>query len=237
MQSHHNAKANLLLNRLKCDRNSPCYNCLQRNEECSYSPDSRPGVVESSPGVDVKRTTSKDNVKDRVRHLESLVISLMHERDQYQKDPNSASRITPPGDFNIDTSPTEDKVSPTTPSKQVGINTAIVPLGAAGRILHREGQNYVNPEHWTAILEDIAEVREYLGNDSQEISPEMMDLPPLTEEPYLLMSQSQTFDRLEILGSIPPKIEADQLVYRYIRTTGPTRGRPKSIEQIYLERD
>ena len=148
----------------------------------------------------------------------------MQERDQYQKDPNSASTKTPPRDLNgtlqsvLDGSPIEDKE---TVDKSA---TTIVPLGASGRILHREGQNYVNPEHWTAILEDIAEVREYLGNDSQEISPEMMDLPPLTEEPYLLMAQSQTFDRMEILSSIPPKQDADQLVDRYITTRGPTRG-------------
>ena len=201
----------------------PCYNCLQRNEECSYAPDARPGTAGSAGGggtSENRRVTPKANVQDRVRHLEALVISLMQERDQYQKDPNSATSKTSSNGF--DASPTDEKTSPVTQSSSQQ-RTAIVPLGAPGRILSREGQNYVNPEHWTAILEDIAEVREYLGNDSQEISPEMMELPPLTEEPYLLMSQSQTFDRVEILGSIPPKDEADQLVTRYVTSLGPTR--------------
>lgn len=147
----------------------------------------------------------------------------MQERDQYQKDPSSAtSTKTPPHAFDPNDSPTGEKTtSPRSDSSKSG--TAIVPLGASGRILHQEGQNYVNPEHWTAILEDIAEVREYLGSDSQEISPEMMELPPVYDEPYLLMAQSQTFDRIEILGSIPPKVEADQLVFRYLNARGPTR--------------
>ena len=155
----------------------------------------------------------------------------MQERDQNLRDVasqgqgSSSSAHTPPYNSDlsaINGSPTSDRSSHS--SATTKSTTHIVPLHSSGRILSTEGQaGYVGPEHWKTILESIAEVREFL-DDSPDISPDIMEIVPRTEEPYLLMPHIQTFDREEILSSIPDKPDCDQLVYRYVNTVGPTRG-------------
>ncbi|KAL9059988.1 MAG: hypothetical protein Q9162_000838, partial [Coniocarpon cinnabarinum] len=206
----------------------------KRNEECSYAPDARPV---NAPG-DARRSVQKANVQDRVKHLEALVISLMQERDQHQRDgpsvqPNASSASvnsrTPP--YRPDYapinggSPTSERSNLSQTSDSAKSATHIVPLHSSGRILNREGEaGYVGPEHWQTILESLADVREFLvDDDSPDISPDIMDIVPRTEEPYLLMPHPQMFDRMEILSSMPDKPDCDQLVYRYISTVGPTR--------------
>ena len=157
----------------------------------------------------------------------------MQERDQHQRDGQhpatsaTASRQTPPFQTehtSSNDSPTTERGSPTQPSESSTSGTHIVPLGAGGRILDEGTLGYVGPEHWKTILESLAEVREFLVEESPDGSPDVADLTSKSEDPYLFVPHPHMFDRLEILSSIPDKPDCDQLVYRYINTRGPTRG-------------
>lgn len=67
------------VHRLKCNRLSPCENCVKRNdsEACSYaSTGGRPRRTQISGSF-----SSSDEMQSRIDRLEGLVLSLMHSKD------------------------------------------------------------------------------------------------------------------------------------------------------------
>jgi hypothetical protein len=72
----------LIIHRLKCDRNLPCENCMKRElaSSCTYV---HQGVRNASSQVQKPGGGSKD-VRERVQHLERLVIDLMDKITQQE---------------------------------------------------------------------------------------------------------------------------------------------------------
>ena len=92
-----------------------------------------------------------------------------------------------------------------------------------GRIsLENHETSYVGSAHWTAILDSIAELKDYFEDADDDY-----DLPdshtetgqlPLTERPILLFGSNRDATKIEILSSIPPRQVVDRLISSFFTT-------------------
>ncbi|OKL57904.1 hypothetical protein UA08_06418 [Talaromyces atroroseus] len=88
-----------------------------------------------------------------------------------------------------------------------------------GRIgLENTETNYVEGSHWTAILDGIAELKDYFDDDPETPEEDKEDERPSGPGPALLLGNYQKLDRQQILSTIPPKHEVDRLVSTFFNT-------------------
>lgn len=161
--------------KLKCNRqhDPACDQCIKRNREsaCVFVPP----PVKNKPA---------QNVKGRIRQLESLVVDLMNQNRGAQTNGTGgkdvarqesingnaqktgpASQPTPPSDN--DTSP----MSATT-SQRTGdglfddVDAAATPFGQMK--ISKDEISYVGESHWNAILDSISDLKRDLNEDPEE---------------------------------------------------------------------
>ncbi|KAK5174875.1 uncharacterized protein LTR77_000011 [Saxophila tyrrhenica] len=164
--------------KLKCNRvhEPACDQCIKRNREsaCVYLP----------PPVKHKPA---QNVKGRIRQLESLVVDLMqNQRAQGQstattgpKKPSASkesretaeenrprpfSQPTPPSDN--DTSPQDSEQSQETHPTPEDVDSATAPFGQMK--ISKDEISYVGESHWGAILNSISDLKRDIGDGDEE---------------------------------------------------------------------
>lgn len=136
--------------KLRCDRHSPCDQCLKRNREtsCQYLP----------PPPKKKQNR---NTKDRIAHLEGLVVQLMN-RDGGSGNESSPQSHTEHGSsssdeqmsYSIPSSTLQDSVKETHSSpSDVGNETSAAEFGQLS--LSNGNARYKGAAHWEAILEGV----------------------------------------------------------------------------------
>ncbi|KAK2877258.1 hypothetical protein FQN49_001297 [Arthroderma sp. PD_2] len=84
--------------------------------------------------------------------------------------------------------------------------------------LTSSGASYVNSAHWAAVLNGIAEIKEYLERDREEerAGSPLLDVPSHDQRgPQLLSGCTKLASKEEILESIPARPVIDRLVSRY----------------------
>ncbi len=180
--------------KLRCDRNIPCTSCVKRGEAaaCAF-----PRVSISSKH-DANNSGNRHAVaEDRLLHLESLVKQLMQNPTSTYAGSTfpSAKPATPPA---VASDPVhdlqEDAVEPT---------------------------RYVGSTHWSAILDDIQELRVVLGNAAGGFSTieRATDLAAsLTSGGHreLIFGSPDIYTLEQILSEyLPPKLEVDRLLSIY----------------------
>lgn len=152
--------------RLKCNRALPCDNCLKRNlgVSCQY-PD-----VTVRRTAQARRVTGSDDIANRVRHLEHLILSLrssnsgQHSELQPQLQPST--KPLPTGAALLEY--VAEQPQSTAPSS-AGIPLEKEPYAAeeesvtsTGTMLaYQMGTRWVDSSHWQAILDNV-------GNSSRE---------------------------------------------------------------------
>ena len=182
--------------KLKCNRqhDPACDQCIKRNREsaCVFVP---PPVKNKQP----------QNVKGRIRQLESLVVDLMNQNRSGQG--NGAAEKNggrqngmngnPPtaGPYSQPTPPSDDDTSPTSGagSQRTGdglfddVDGASTPFGQMK--ISKDEISYVGESHWGAILDSISDLKRDLNDEPEE-----------EEEPQKDCSPESTFNSW---GSVP----------------------------------
>lgn len=161
--------------KLKCNREKACDQCIKRNRDsqCVYMPP----AVKSKPA---------QNVKGRVRQLESLVMDLMNQqgknvqaqgRDKAEgntmtstSSENGSSAVSQQAGsamYSEPTPPSENDTSPDFGASQ--LNTGSPESGVDqpfGKMkISKEEISYHGADNWQAILHSISELKRELGND------------------------------------------------------------------------
>ncbi|KAI8635448.1 hypothetical protein F5Y19DRAFT_407806 [Xylariaceae sp. FL1651] len=165
--------------KLKCDRQHPCSTCKKRGlgPSCTYIT----GIGASTPAT---------AVQDRLRHLEDLVVSYMHQSEGADL---SALPQVSPDERDLDKSPAPSDFGSL---KSSGTET-----------------KYQDQTHWNSILDAITELKEDFG-ESDDSNPSRgnaeLTPPVLLDSPLLYGCRPASKE--EILAAVPPKGLADCLV-------------------------
>jgi Fungal Zn(2)-Cys(6) binuclear cluster domain len=125
--------------KLKCDRNSPCNQCIKRSRElqCVFLP------------PPPKKSKSTRNAKDRISHLEDLVIQLINQNNDT---PGVQASSTFDDGFAVSNPNPIIKSSPSFSSIADSSNTAT----EFGQMKISHGStSYVGAAHWEAILNGV----------------------------------------------------------------------------------
>ncbi|KAE8414013.1 fungal-specific transcription factor domain-containing protein [Aspergillus pseudocaelatus] len=201
--------------KLKCCRTYPCTNCKKRGEALSCTFVGRGPRGRTSHG-----RTSPTLVQDRLQHLENLILSLT------QKKSLAESHVIhrPEGHDGPATSRRTDAgVIPRTSSTSTGFEPKESPLDPSSKlVVENTGTSYIDGAHWTAILEEINGVREYLQEGNDISDDEALDDGHLnTPSPTLLLGLNKAVSKEDLLADVPPRPVTDRLIAQFINSKEP----------------
>ncbi|KAK9366239.1 fungal-specific transcription factor domain-containing protein [Lipomyces kononenkoae] len=178
--------------KLKCDRQQPCEACVRRglSLSCTYVPfqSKAPDGHDQSESLPVRTAA----IQDRIGQLETLVTSLMNNLGESNHMPR-VSAMEPDRNLTKDVSPLVDSFGH-------------ISLDSTETV-------YVDDNHWRAILDGIAELKESFESDSElgENNSNGED----RDSPDLIFGSCKRVDKHQILAAIPPKSIVDRLMAEY----------------------
>ncbi|KAG9232543.1 fungal-specific transcription factor domain-containing protein [Amylocarpus encephaloides] len=195
--------------KLKCDRNSPCQNCVKRDlsATCTYI---HAGIRrDKASAVQKPANGGHKDVQSQISHLEELVVSLMNRsgnatnsgKDDESRDQANALCRTP-------ISALEEWTD------NSGVKQATDSFGSFN--IDDDQTNYVGTAHWAAILDNIACLKDTLGNASPQTEEKTARIGP--QGPALLTGCVPRATRTEILTALPDKGLVDLLIKEYFDT-------------------
>ncbi|KAI0431094.1 fungal-specific transcription factor domain-containing protein [Xylaria sp. FL1042] len=192
----------------RCDRRQPCSNCLSRNQVCTYPFQS----FDNDTALRQHLAPAALSLRDRLNQLESLVISLRSELVSNEtKDQNQS--IIPPQSSSSTASP---PVAADAPASTSQYDMPMNESSECGSIrISSSKLHYVGGEHWAAILDGIAEIRDQIvsqDENSYELGETVTERSPRA---LLLYGNHRRTSRAEILEALPPKAVADRYISRY----------------------
>ncbi|KAF2488863.1 hypothetical protein BU16DRAFT_472678 [Lophium mytilinum] len=202
--------------KLKCNRLHPiCDQCIKRSREasCSYLP----------PPTRQKQT---QNMKGRIKNLESLVVTLMNSKDTQEAVPDSAreqndhstsvgeqlSQTSLPRDIN---SPSQQDTDSGDPNPTSFGQLRITKADAVG------GASYVGAAHWTAILNEIAEVKNYLDETEEPNESIEEDWDTVYQRSTITLGAPKPVSKASLIAQLPPKEEVDRLLPFWFNSSDP----------------
>jgi len=110
--------------------------------------------------------------------------------------PALVNALTPPSDF--------DDVEPPEPSAQIS-------AGVGSMSLESSSTSYVENDHWSAILDGIAELKEYF-DENKVSATARATTTDVHEMPAVIFAGYKHASKQEILSSLPTKSEADRMI-------------------------
>ncbi|KAF3807744.1 Fusarisetin A cluster transcription factor fsa6 [Colletotrichum gloeosporioides] len=186
--------------KLRCDRKKPCFNCSTRGQSCVYA--------ENSTMVSASTESSNDaTLQDRLSYLERLVMTISPEQSLNKLNESAHPTRNAAIDKPIDDSS----------------ETGSLRTGAADH-------QYVSGDHWAAILDSIADLRDHFNREEQFRAVESPGsaVGPIQDvggnaasrsfhprRALLLYGCKPARCREEILSALPPKSTVDRYVSRY----------------------
>lgn len=201
----------------------PCDTCVRRGKSCQYAAN-----ADRNPSG--PRDASRGSLSNRLKNLENLVLSLAGEGAR--PDVTSTASTSSAG---------QDKLAgevallatPPQPSMPTGSPVCIngISLRSSASTVHR-GQTgvYVDPSHWSCLLEDIRQIRDELspswsGGQEPTLLPESsrdVSMEPSPKEGFqagegLVFGPFGTLELQHILRSLPSRQLCDRLVSQYFR--------------------
>ncbi|KAI1127668.1 hypothetical protein F5Y10DRAFT_242415 [Nemania abortiva] len=175
--------------RLRCDRQQPCQTCSSRGLSlaCSYTPSSHVGPVPPH--------TSRPSVQDRLVQLEQLVVKVI--QNQKMSHSNAPAVLA---------SDPQTVVPPQSADDHVGAATAASTPSDSGSLWYSANESqYVGGDHWAAILDGIADLKEDADQPGHGSS---------FSHPQLLYG-CKPASRETILATLPPRPTMDRGVSCY----------------------
>ncbi|KAF2654161.1 hypothetical protein K491DRAFT_632576 [Lophiostoma macrostomum CBS 122681] len=192
--------------KLKCNREHPvCDQCAKRarHEACIYIP----------PPAKNKQA---QNMRGRIRNLESLVVNLINQKAQEQgpaeqnggdphapAEPKDASRP----EVEVDEDPNADSFGK-------------LRISNAGT--EKLGISYVGAGHWSAILQEIEEVKDSLGDD--EVADGLDDMEEwnhFNSRSTVTFGVPRPLSKRDLIQEMPPKSEVDRLLPLWFNSSDP----------------
>jgi len=177
--------------KLKCDRGHPCETCIKRGDEesCTY------GKLTALPKPD---SGTRGKAQERLRHLEQLVMQI----------------VDPKG-----TSPLSSDKSRFEPDSSHGSSSS-PSLTREGHLQYGSiGSSYVGSTHWSAVLENIQELKTALGTDPGPGGDvdELEDVE--SHESETLFGSPRSLSLHQILAQyLPPRLQVDRRLSTYFNS-------------------
>ncbi|KAF2839049.1 hypothetical protein M501DRAFT_920745, partial [Patellaria atrata CBS 101060] len=186
--------------KLKCNRVHPvCDQCLKRARENAC-------VYVAPPAKNANRTA---NMRERIRQLEKVVVTLMEQPQNAQGD-----LPTPPT--------TTEAAGGVAKGESGGITTNTTLLG---KMNINNGSNnetvYTGGSHWAAILEDLSDFRTYLEGEQETQTEPMSFVNSIEGGPEYPFGNAQPGTKESILQSLPAKPEVDRLMTLWFNSQDP----------------
>ncbi|TDZ18529.1 Fusarisetin A cluster transcription factor fsa6 [Colletotrichum orbiculare MAFF 240422] len=204
--------------KLKCDRQRPCENCERRGRgrECAYA-NSGPVSAGVAQHAAAAAPRPKINLQARLSQLEDLVVSLMDDAaasrgGSLPSDPLGGSSAN----VNVGSAGSETIKGRSLPD---GLDEAPDSSGGGSIRVSSSESRYVGSGHWASILDGIAELKEHLEAEEEQISgatSRSMLLPEDGNEMPLLYNV-RAVSREEILESVPDRGTLDRYVHCYFQ--------------------
>ncbi|EMC92783.1 hypothetical protein BAUCODRAFT_151190 [Baudoinia panamericana UAMH 10762] len=181
--------------KLRCDRGTPCDQCLKRGREqdCSYT----------ERGFRYNAAKHRAHMRQKLDRLESFVAQLEPSKLSYE--------VTVPNKDGENDRRADD------------VNNLREDLSqATGRLCltDKGSTKYVGPSHWESIIEDIAEVKAYFDSQASPGEPrfdftptQMTTSPTLADIPF---GHSKTYTLDELLNLLPTKPYLDVSVATWL---------------------
>lgn len=184
----------LTMCRLRCDRKKPCTSCIRLGQApaCSFQNASPRPVRPRGSGLDEQST--RNTLQERIDQLESHVRSLVYKQ--------------------------QDSIILTTKSTSSSEANVVIDDSNAlrhdfGRIdLQRDGPSYVESDHWTAILDEISDLKDMVEEHTCGPRDETQRLPGTD----LFLFQTHPTSKMEIIAAIPPRIVVDSIIAKYFKS-------------------
>ncbi|KAF2642982.1 hypothetical protein P280DRAFT_241496 [Massarina eburnea CBS 473.64] len=172
--------------KLKCNRGQPiCDQCTKRtrNDACQYVP----------PPPKSKQT---QNMRGRIRNLESLVVNLINQKEQDAK-------ATEPEE------PKPEELNPET-FGQLRIGTSST-------------ANYVGAYHWSSLLKEIEDVKTSLeeGDDENEDEQDDDEWCHVNARSSVTYGMPRPISKKQLIEEMPPKEEVDRLLPLWFNSADP----------------
>lgn len=167
--------------KLKCNREHPvCDQCAKRSrhEACQYVPPP-------------PRNKQAQNMRGRIRNLESLVVNLINQKQQENGEPAvSLASVEQPA------AKEPDDLSPET-------------FGQL-RISNQGNETYVGAGHWSAVLKEIEHVKNSIEDDEYEDQEEVWD--DNAARSTVTFGMPRRITKTQLIQEMPPKEECDRLL-------------------------
>ncbi|KAF7590481.1 hypothetical protein BBP40_002826 [Aspergillus hancockii] len=116
----------------------------------------------------------------------------------------------------------EEEVGKETPSTSTGFE-AESPLDPSSKlVVENTGTSYIDGAHWTAILEEINGVREYLQESNSLSDEEIFEEDSHSaSSPTLLLGLNKAASIEDLLADIPPRPVTDRLIAQFLNSKEP----------------
>ncbi|KAL4974568.1 hypothetical protein BDW66DRAFT_161134 [Aspergillus desertorum] len=197
----------------RCDRKRPCSFCSVRGQPCTYPENG--STVANPPGAARTARPAPSNMHDRLVQLERLVMSVM---------PNSAAVAN----MHASTDVGVRQLMPTSADTMPG-DTPIDDCSECGSMRISPSElRYIGGDHWVAILEGIADLKDHVDREEQlrlaespgQTADGAEDSSGNPSEPdrngaFLLYGRCRPASRDEILAALPPRYAVDRYISRY----------------------
>ncbi|KAI1302248.1 hypothetical protein F5Y03DRAFT_362183 [Xylaria venustula] len=191
--------------KLKCNRALPCETCIKRHKtsQCYYAANAN----RNPPG-----TSKQRELKDRLNSLEKLISSFVSGDNIIRQaaSPRHTEAVAPEIDSGTEPipAPAGSPKSDTTGDDLLTPETPYLQQTGDGQV------NYIDPNHWQSILEDIHEIRDHLSSSNQSIE---QSAPPerTPADASFLFGSVPSATYAEILTSLPAQPICDRLLSWY----------------------
>ncbi|KAL2861158.1 putative transcription factor [Aspergillus lucknowensis] len=195
----------------RCDRKRPCSLCAVRGQTCTYPENSF-----TVAGPSRAAPTAPSNTHDRLVQLERLVMSVM-------------SKSAGVANVHANTDLAVPHLVPT-PTDTVPEDTPRDERSECGSLkISASELRYVGGDHWVAILDGIADLKDHVDREEQlrlaessdsiaEDDPENLSSDssaPGQDGAFLLYGRCRSASRDDILSALPPRYAVDRYMSRY----------------------
>lgn len=185
--------------KLKCDRGHPCETCIKRGDptSCYYGK-----IAPASTKPESHGTNSKGKAQERLRHLEHLILQMVDQNGQ--NGPSSQQTATDSATCSLENSADPDPGEP----------------GVAGHLQFGNSEaRYVGSTHWSAILDNIQEIKVALGTDNASSTDLEDSEDPETTQVISLFGSAGNLSLAQILSqALPTRLQVDRRLSTYFKS-------------------
>ncbi|KAL1976503.1 hypothetical protein VTN31DRAFT_2785 [Thermomyces dupontii] len=207
--------------KLKCNRSHPCENCVKRGDtlSCTYV----------QPDVKRRSTTSQnpstpDEMQNRIGRLENLVLSLMTNGAQAPGPAAAMAAISGSSSVGSRQDSQEADADEDGDAQEESETEAVTRSLGVMKVDNNKCSFYVSDAHWVSVLNDIAEVRQYLTSTKKQFEEQEKKLKAAQHEAEtstLLFGTAKPVSRSEIMANFPSKYITDIIIARYFEAVSP----------------